>query len=406
MDLNTHRKWQGGWHSVEGEDYYFCAGGDLYSAARAHLPGFWTGAEGLAHPIKDSQGKRYIFKSFTIQCEERAQRMQWLCRQRLCECGDLWLLRGAPYRHLPDPWHAQICPFVEGKTWDSWKADDVRLTSDQRLTLSFSLAEAITLLEAGLAMCHSDLSPGNFIIDLSSTDGLPRVSLIDFDAFYHPKVPVLPVGRGQTLGTPGYQAPEFAGANKIIQTDRFALAVLIHEILALGEDPDLGEPDHRFFEQEDLNRRRARPTPRFRQYWGDDVYRLVVRALTAPGTDDRPAPREWTEAFLALGAPDAKPGLLMTAERNGSRLRFELKSAEVDLARALRDPDVCLQLERDDGAYRVRHNGSRRALGKPAILKDPKTGKHIPLRDIAQVVIPGAMIVVAGWELSFHAKQD
>lgn len=404
MDLNTHRKWQGEWHEVEGEEYYFSAGRDIYPAARAHLPGFWTGAEGLAHPIKDRQGHRFIFKSFTIQCAERDHRMRWMCERRLCDCGQLWLLQGAPYRHLPAPYHAQICPFVTGRTWDSWKGDEVRLTPDQRLYLALSLAEAITLLEAGLDLRHSDLSPGNFIIDLKAQNGLPNLSLIDFDAYYHPAVPVLPIGRGQTLGTPGYQAPEFVRANQVIRTDRFALAVLLHEILALGDDPDLGEPDHRFFEQEDLNRGQARPTTRFESYWGQDVYQLTVRAFSARTTGDRPAPQEWCDAFLALGTPPVAAGWLLTVERDGQRQRFELKSPSVDLAVALNDPAVALQLDRRDGAYQVRRVEGHPGKPKPAVLHDPQTGKHLTLDSQPLAVRPGTTIVVAGWQLEFHAR--
>lgn len=405
MDLNTHRKWQGDWHEIEGDEFYFCAGKDIYPPARAHLPGFWTGAEGLAHPIKDRQGNRFIFKSFTIQCEERDHRMRWLCERRLCDCGALWLLHGAPYRHLPTPMHAQICPFVEGKTWDSWKADEIRLSADQRLYLAMSLAEAVNLLESGLGLRHSDLSPGNVIIDMNSNNEPPALSLIDLDAFYHEDVPILPVGHGQTLGTPGYQAPEFLSGNQVIRTDRFALAVLIHEFLALGDDPDLGEPDQRFFEQEDLNRGHATPTGRFKTYWGQDIYQLTVRALSAQSTDERPAPQEWCDAFLALGAPSAEAGLLMTAEKNQQRQRFELKSASVDLAAALNDPDVALRLDRRTGGYQVQRVQNHSAKAKPAVLQDPQTRKHLTLGSQPLAVLPGTTIVVAGWQLTFHAKQ-
>jgi len=406
MDLSTHRKWQGDWHDVEGEDYYFCSGRDLYPPARQHLPGFWTGSEGLAHPIKDRQGHRYIFKSFVVECPERDQRMRWLCERRLSECGQLWLLQGAPYRHLPAPIHAQICPFVEGRTWESWKSDDnLRLNADQRLYLALSLAEAVMLLEAGLDLRHSDLSPGNIMLDLATGKHLPTLSLIDFDAYYHPAVPVLPPGKGQTLGTPGYQAPEFLRAGEVIRTDRFALAVLIHEFLAFGEDPDIGEPEHRFFEQEDLNKGQASPTARFKAYWGEAVFQLALRAFTARATPDRPAPQEWCEALLALGAATAEAGLLMTAEKDGKRQRFELKSASVDLAAALKDPAAALRLERRQGGYQVLRAPGRQDPAKPAVIRDPQTGRHLPLDGQALPVLPGTVITLAGWEFSFHARQ-
>jgi serine/threonine protein kinase len=241
------------------------------------------------------------------------------------------------------------------------------------------------------------------MVDLNPGKGLPTLSLIDFDAYHHTAVPVLPAGKGQTLGTPGYQAPEFLRVNQVIRTDRFALAVFIHEFLALGDDPDLGEPDHRFFEQEDLNKLKAEPTARFKQYWGSDIYELMVRALRTDKTHDRPAPQEWCEAFLALGAPPVESGLLMTAQKDGKRQRFELKSARVDLAAALGDPAVALELRRANGGYQVRRVAIQPP--KPAILLDPQSGKHISLDHAPQAILPGTAITMAGWELTFHAKQ-
>jgi serine/threonine protein kinase len=243
------------------------------------------------------------------------------------------------------------------------------------------------------------------MVDLNSGNGLPTLSLIDFDAYYHPEVPVLPAGKGQTLGTPGYQAPEFLRASQVIRTDRFALAVFIHEFLALGDDPDLGEPDHRFFEQEDLNRLGARPTARFKKYWGTDIYDLIARALGTDKTADRPAPQEWCDAFIALGAPPVESGLLLTAEKDGKRQRFELKSSRVDLASALADPALALQLHRANGGYQVRRVASQQGPPKPAILQDPQSGRHVPIESEPQAVLPGAVITMVGWELSFHARQ-
>lgn len=422
MNLRQHREWQGQWHSLDGQEFYFFKGADTYAAEprKAHLPGFWTGSEGLAHPVRDRAGNKYVVKSFTIECPERVQRMQWLCAQGLCQCAGLPLLRGAPAKFLGPPIMAQICPFIEGRTWDTWKSHwrtrrdqaQVPLTPDQRLWLAAALAEAVRLLEMGLKLCHSDLSPGNVIIDYRGPHHLPVLSLIDFDAFYHPTVPVLPVGKGQTLGTPGYQAPEFATANRIIRTDRCALAVLLHEFLAYGEDPDLGEPDYRFFEQEDLNTGAATPTARFRTYWGDTIAALLRRAVSVRSSPERPSPEEWCDGFLHLGAaPPPQARLLMTADPPGqagkpdvrsARQRFELQSSTIDLAQAL-DPRIALELQRNRLHYDIRCPVPQQCL---AVLHDGQTGKSITLDQQLRPLHPGDRIVVAGWELRFDAWEE
>jgi hypothetical protein len=413
MNLRQHREWQGQWHNLDGHEYYFFNGADTYAAEpkKAHLPGFWTGSEGLAHPIKDRADTKYVLKSFTIECPERVQRMQWLCAQGLCQCASLPLLRGAPYKFLGAAIMAQVCPFVEGRTWDAWKRQwrtakdqpQVPLTPDQRLWLAISLAEAVRLLDRGVKLCHSDLSPGNVMIDYRGPRSLPVLSLIDFDAFYHAAVPILPVGKGQTQGTPGYQAPEFVRENQIIRTDLCALAALIHELLAYGEDADSGDPDYGFCDQETLNRRAAAPTSRFRKHWGETIDGLVRRALGARLTSQRPSPDEWCDAFLHLGAaPPPQARLLLTAEAQGRRQRFDLQSSTIDLAQAL-DSRIALELHRNSLAYEIRCCAPQQCV---AVLHDGQSSKSVTLDQQARPLKPGDRIVAAGWELRFDAWEE
>jgi hypothetical protein len=405
VDLHTHNSWQGQWHEIDGTEYYFYAGKDTYDAGRAHLPGFWTGSEGLAHPLRDRSGKKYILKSFTCECPERRERMQWLCSKSLCACHPL--LGGAPYKYVGPPIEGQVCPFIEGVTWDRLKDDaSFSLTSEDRLWLAFGLAEAVRLLEGGLDMSHSDLSPGNMLIHKGG-GGRPAIALIDFDAFCHGDVPTLPVGKGQTLGTPGYQAPESLEASTIIRSDRFSMAIHIHEILAFGVDPDLGEPEHVFFEQAVLNRRKAEPTPRFRKYWGNEVSELFLQAVRARTVTERPSPSEWCDAFRGLGTgPPPQAAMLITAEldRDGKRVRrrFKLLGSKVDMGAALKDPQVGVRLARSGHVYQATVE-SQACL---AILHDAWTGRDSRLDGTPRPVTPGSTIVVAGWKFTFHAGEE
>ena len=168
------------------------------------------------------------------------------CTQRRLLTREHLDLRASSYKNSALPGWAEgavLIPKVPGTTWSS-VAEDLRdgvlqMPLFVRLRLGVALARCIDILEAGQCS-HRDLSGTNVFVDEEG-----RVWLIDFDCLYHPDLPFQP---NTTVGTLGYVAPFL----KVTRghpdpalswrpcADRFALAVLIAEILLTG--PDLGPP--------------------------------------------------------------------------------------------------------------------------------------------------------------------
>jgi serine/threonine protein kinase len=180
------------------------------------------------------------------------------CTQRRILTSNHLDLRNSYYKN-PDfaDWLAGsiLMPKVPGTPWASM-ADDLRegnleLSIIQRLQVSLNLVKCIALLEK--AQCsHRDLSSTNVFVTI---DG--RVFLIDWDCMYHPQ---LPFQLNTTSGTMGYIAPfiKIANRNSIASAswcehaDRFALAVLIAEILLIGPDTPLPHEDGTLFSQSQI----------------------------------------------------------------------------------------------------------------------------------------------------------
>jgi serine/threonine protein kinase len=112
----------------------------------------------------------------------------------------------------------------------------------QELDRAFAIARGIA---AGVAAAHSrgvihrDLKPSNVLVD---REGRPRIT--DFGAAVASGEPQHP---GDSLGTPGYIAPErLSGAPATVETDLYSLVVVLYELFSgtsaavVGGDPGIG----------------------------------------------------------------------------------------------------------------------------------------------------------------------
>ncbi len=95
----------------------------------------------------------------------------------------------------------------------------------EALGVGAALGRALSVLE-GLGVAHGDLAPSNVVV--RRRQGYAEASLIDLDNAAVPGAPD-PLFDGQEL----YAAPEILSgdAGPSVETDRFALAVLMHELL-------------------------------------------------------------------------------------------------------------------------------------------------------------------------------
>lgn len=198
---------------------------------------------------------------------------------------------------------AVMMPKVPGAPWASM-AEDFRdgvlqMPLSQRLGLGLALARCVDLLEAGFCS-HRDLSPGNVFV---TPDG--RVYLIDWDCTYHSS---LPFQANTTLGTMGYMAPflKVTGgtADPALSwrphADRFALAVLVAEILLVGPDTPAAHEDGTLFSQAQIDE----PENGFvREIIGrlkelaKPCGSLLERAFGSLGFEACPSPQEWIGAL-------------------------------------------------------------------------------------------------------------
>jgi hypothetical protein len=205
----------------------------------------------------------------------------------------------AYYAHALAAWlnDTVLMPRLSGSDWvmlaDELRSGRRQLAPSQRLALAQSLARVIEKLE-NHHCSHRDLTGSNVFIDRD----MSAVQLIDFDSLCHPS---LTMPSGTTCGTPGY-LPSFvcrAGTDPrptwCERADRFALALLIGEFLAVGP----GAPwsgDGGLFDQEDLTRRRGVSID-----WARDAVAqtcpqalpLLDRALASRTFAECPSPREW-----------------------------------------------------------------------------------------------------------------
>jgi len=399
MIFQDHLRLQGKRENIGGKEYYFFNGADTYGPQKAKLPGFMSGAEGFAHPIRDNQGQKYILKSFQILCDERIRRMQWLSARQLCKYDKL--LGGAPYQFFGEPYYVQICSFVEGQTWSKWKSNpNLKLTPAQRIILAHSLASTACLLEESIELVHGDFSPGNVIIKGNHTF---EMSLIDFDAYFHKQVPVLPKEQGRTRGTFGYQFSDLAkNEHSIVRSDRFAMAVLIHEFLCFDFHDNPGtEDEHLLITQDDIASGQARPDANLAVVWGNEINDLAWKALRATKQELCPSPREWRTSLeklrqlLIVGEPVLQL-LVMRDECVQQRLRIS-KGPKVYLKDELNDPRADLVIEKHNNIFYVWN----RKPEIPARLNDAISNRILEIgeeRDKRRL-IKGSIIHVNNWKI-------
>ena len=187
---------------------------------------------------------------------------------------------------------------VQGLDWSS-VSDKLRdgslvLTPAQRLALCRKLCELVSLMEHN-QISHRDLSSGNVFIDIQTLE----MYFIDFDSVYHPS---LSMPEGTTCGTEGYIAPFVrhgnipeAKASWYPMADRYALAILIVELLLLNKNSPL-TGDGGMFNQEELYQRSGRDLDQIltdlRQQYPAAVtlFKTTINSNSFAGC---PAPADW-----------------------------------------------------------------------------------------------------------------
>jgi serine/threonine protein kinase len=133
----------------------------------------------------------------------------------------------------PDLAYAMIMPWIKGKTWYDFLVNAASSGRPFSLAISLQLCKRFLEVLASLeqsGMAHTDLSPGNVVLELNSCD----VQLLDLEDLYMPGA----VNSRVATGSNGYRhSSGDAGTNLWrAEGDRYAAAVLAAEILILANN--------------------------------------------------------------------------------------------------------------------------------------------------------------------------
>ena len=271
-----------------------------------------------------------FFKIFKLDVPERRERSEFLISLGLAKLHP-WLFQGAPYGWFPRTRIAgvevigHLTKFV-GLQFGAPAEDLSVLMSDTdwgatdfdlRRAYVAHLASAVAALERS-RIVHGDLSRGNVMIG-PGPDGRPVCCLCDFDGFSHPAVPPLPrlIGADgvRPLGSEGYQYPDLveridadaAGTDEavIVETDRFALAVLACEMMVWSDKLKEALGRGQLLTGEIVRSRSLAALPALASNPFPGGFALLERALTAGAAEAMPGPGEWLSA-LGLAGPPAR----------------------------------------------------------------------------------------------------
>ena len=270
-----------------------------------------------------------FLKVFRLDLPNRSERTAYLIRLGLAKHHP-WLFQGMPYvamKHfsingVKVVGHiAQQIRGLNGTAAEDFSRlrslDDWKASPEERTRVAGHLCCSVAALEK-LSLVHGDLSARNVMIG-GAQDGKIAAILCDFDGFYQPAQLMLPLEYNHTpcrpMGSPGYQYPHLlqelanGASDPSVRTDRFALAVLVCELMvwdaAVARDVDREE----LLSDEIIRKRDLALLPtQVRRKWKDG-FDLLQAALATKDPGDFPSPEIWLELLLGkrfIGRPQVK----------------------------------------------------------------------------------------------------
>ena len=259
-----------------------------------------------------------ILKIYRVGVEERKERFRALINDLgdLAHHTEFWglplaylngvVLNGveitaAIYRDLVDYKMENMNTLRNAKNWNP--------SISERIDQADKLCSVVSVLEKE-GYVHGDLSCENIMMgDLDeNSSGNPEkdaLVLIDYDGFYKKGVVQLPDKKGQrfkTYGTKGYQIPtikkelrEKKAHKQSVVTDRFALGVLVSEIMVWGKESSRHKQDNRevLLTDEMLDSRTLVKLEKgIRSIWPEGI-NLLEETLKIDNPQGYPSPEDW-----------------------------------------------------------------------------------------------------------------
>lgn len=200
----------------------------------------------------------------------------------------------------PELTYAVLMPWIEGNTWQEIILSKVKLSCDETLAISRSLANVLVDLEEN-GLAHCDLSGPNIIV--GSNDS---VELVDLEEMYGPgflQPDELPAGSS------GYAHHSVTNGAWNAYADRFSGAVTLAEMLGWCDEciRNLAWGEGYFDPaemQNDTERYRALKNV-LHEHWGNQIAELFDQAWQSDALRDCPTFSEWHVA-LVHGSGDTR----------------------------------------------------------------------------------------------------
>jgi len=311
LTVDTLRKLEGTQHRVGAWALSFERSPNNKPAARG-------GGEGYVAPVRvippglREFGPLHILKFFFAPTVERKQRFAFLRALGLSQLP----LRCGVFSAVPVDWisgpvniagmgvlpiDGYIAPLAPGQTLEELICGGWNPPLEVRVHVARQLCAAIEVLEGG-SLTHADLAPRNLLVS-DHKSATPTLRLVDYDGFYHPRVPQIPIGRGgRTWGTPGYRARIFhegeGKADSVVNSDRVALAALVMEIVTrMPEDDDA--LDETFVRQEAIQAGDPSLPREIAARWPEGA-EMLARAVKEANPQSAISPKEWRAALSRL----------------------------------------------------------------------------------------------------------
>jgi hypothetical protein len=280
---------------------------------RKHLPNFMEGGEALVAPVEHATIGPGMLKIYHTVTPERQRRADFLCSLGLHEVHPS--LAAAPRLRVVGPlegsdrdeWvDGHVATRVPGVTFDEALEDEIPwLTRENRIAVARELCVVMMAFEQ-VGFVHGDIARNNAMIALQA-DGRPQLRLLDFDGFYHPSVPALPVradGRGAArgIGQDGYRHAAFdagPGREPLVTSDRAATSALLLELITLtprDRSTVLSGCDT-LIDPKDARARSVRIPAEIAQRWpiGAQWVEMMFNQCARP--EDGPGPADWLSAL-------------------------------------------------------------------------------------------------------------
>lgn len=280
-------------------------------------PAVRAGGEGYAVPVVAcDSGRRELLKIYKSAFKERHERIGFLSSLKLHEV--LPTYAGAPTMIVSDKISATcdgqvnqynadglICPFVEGEEFGRLLKKNWAATMRSRVHLAHQLCQAVRVFE-GSGLVHGDLSCSNILIEKTDHD-LSTLRWIDFDGFYHPSLPALPlIEGGRGFGSNGYRSYVFTKQEvPVVNTDRVAMAALAYELVVFQSSDLQGLQRETLIDQQAIDEASKQTAPQLpaeiTNRWPEG-WELVRRAFSSSDPQSQaPSPDVWCQSLSDLG---------------------------------------------------------------------------------------------------------